>query len=186
MKARSLDQKLIEKDSENCSVVTRTTTRHEEATKYCKNRKENSLTFHCDSLVESQSSSYPSEKTTGQMMNAAGISLQYRDNESWTSTPPLQIQKTVESIEEDNALHSERHKYNASTWEMYNRITSARMKKSSQTASSTLNYLCGDNENKIMAGCPLRQQQQSGGVVGEQPPSTSSCTQDHEPFDLDY
>mmetsp|Transcript_9903 Transcript_9903/g.18622 ORF Transcript_9903/g.18622 Transcript_9903/m.18622 type:complete len:207 (-) Transcript_9903:82-702(-) len=206
MKRQSLDRKIAgaaERDSEDSPVVTRRTTMNEQEEAIACNRRRSYFPFQrhshsaCTNSNASSTSypptSYPSEKMMGNASSAvaaaAGDSvLQYATIDattteesliSATSSSPLPIHKPVECIEEDIVLHSERHKYNISTWEMYQRITSARMLKQSRSiASSNMTAdLC--HAERGVSGSPQQQQCASGN------PSTS-CTPADEPFDLDY
>jgi hypothetical protein len=186
MKPQSLEQ-VVKDNDDDCAVLKTIISEEEEAATEC-NRRAAFSPFHPHDPKESRASSSPSRNM---VENDAVVahSIHRRDTtESWTSSTssPLPIHKTMEATEEDIELNSERLKYNASTWEMYKRITSARMKMSTPSVSSSFND--SSDAGKVISGNPPLQQQQESqeslGVRGKRQ-SSAPRAQD-EPFDLDY
>lgn len=183
MKPQSLDQ--VVKDNDDDCAVLKTIIGEEEEAASEYNRRAAFSPFRPLDPKESRVSSSPNRNMV-ENDTVVAHSLHRRDTtESWTSSTssPLPIHKTMEATEEDIELNSERLKYNASTWEMYKRITSARMKMATPSVSSTFND-SSDAGKVILGNPPLQQQQESRGVRGKRQ-SSAPRTQD-EPFDLDY
>lgn len=64
---------------------------------------------------------------------------------------PLPIQNKSGCLDDDIRLHhAEQQKYNKSTWDMYHRITSARMKKANESQSVNLNCPPMDNVTMLV------------------------------------